>query len=420
MNKLKFLQITVLNIFIINALPAKLLSQVSPFLPKFPVRSATVIYNLALQGTADPTGKPFLRFSFDNYGESQAKEYIDEISMMTNDGPFKEIFRINEIIIPSSKEKIATKYQIKDYHYMSGADEGFIKLAQDLIKGKINKSNTPEFISFRSTGSKSFLGLECQSYEYKFVSSVSNDKMELLVYHEICLSKKYYIQDSLYAVTEATSYQENIPIPVSVFNIPEDLRVIDGDKLETISKDESYPYSTIVVEYKSVSNVGDTKEDGKKTLYIKDKGKYSCEEFTGTRSLFSLSPEKIYTKDIHNDEYEYRVDLINQNVRRSALVPGNYYCKSAAERKYIFDNKLYDNNVKLSGTTNFLGNECRMMEIRLGLEKLEILEWSGIFLKTIKYICYDDECSQQVLLLEETATGMQINIPINNSVFFIP
>lgn len=410
-----FLSITLLNSF---SLP--ILSQSSLFLPAFKVRSAVITYNMSFPGAPDASSHPFLRMSFDRFGEFQSKEYIDETSMLMNDGPFREIFRNDEIFILDNRNKIATKYRISYDHYMSGGDEGFIKLSQDLVAGKINKSNTPNFTSFKRTGDKTFLGLPCQTYEYSFESSSSNDKMELTLYHDICLSKKYYIQDSLYYVIEAESYSDNITGPFSVFDVPEGFRIIDGDKLETTKEESNYPYSTVVVEYSSVSNVGQIKQEGKKTLYIKNNGENSCEEFTGTLTQFNLPPENKHTKDIHDQEYEYIVDYNNQNVTRRMLVEGNYDDKSIAGRNYIFSYDLYDNSVKLLGKTNFLGKECRILEFRIMSQKLEVLEWSGIFLKTKKYMCYDNECSQSVLLLEETASGISINIPVDNSVFIYP
>jgi hypothetical protein len=56
--------------------------------------------------------------------------------MHVNEVPLREIFRKDEIFIFEAPKKIATKYKIKGHHYMSGADEGFIKMAQDLIKEK--------------------------------------------------------------------------------------------------------------------------------------------------------------------------------------------------------------------------------------------------------------------------------------------
>jgi hypothetical protein len=125
-------------------------------------------------------------------------------------------------------------------------------------------------------------------------------------------------------------------------------------------------------------------------------------------------------KDIHDKEFEYRVDLINKTVLRRTLVNGNYDDKSVAERNYIFQNNLYDNNVKLLGTTSFQGKDCRVFEIRIGGEKIEAYEWYGIFRKMKRYLCIDEDCTQPVLLLEETAKILQVNVPINSSVFLFP
>lgn len=109
--------------------------------------------------------------------------------MHVNEVPLRKIFRKDEIFIFEAPKKIATKYKIKGHHYMSGADEGFIKMAQDLIKGKINKSSTTGFISFKNRGNVTFLDLPCQSCEYSFASSASKNKIKIIVYHDICLSK---------------------------------------------------------------------------------------------------------------------------------------------------------------------------------------------------------------------------------------
>jgi hypothetical protein len=65
---------------------------------------------------------------------------------------------------------------------------------------------------------------------------------------------------------EAVSYKENISVPSEVFEIPGNFRIIDGDKLEAIKENASYPFCTVIIEYSSLRNVGEIKEVDKQIL----------------------------------------------------------------------------------------------------------------------------------------------------------
>ena len=120
-------------------------------------------------------------------------------------------------------------------------------------------------------------------------------------------------------------------------------------------------------------------------------------------------------------EFDYFVDFIQKSTRKRNLVNGNYNDKPASELNYIFRNNLYDNTVKLLGKASLLGKECNIFEIRIGIEKLEVYEWQGVFLKTKRFMCADGaNCNQPLLMHEETATQIRENLPIGNSIFDSP
>lgn len=398
-------------------------AQTSTDLPKYPVKSAIINYNIKHAPPNDTLSHPFLRESFDLYGAQISKEYIDELSIEMHGEPYREIFKNGFLYKVDNPKGCATKSKILDYSYRMCVDGGFIKLVQDLIHGKINKTNEKSFQSFTKTGTVTFLGFTCDKYAYNIFNFAlsSKDKMEFIVYHDICLSDKYYLGGNLLSTIEATSFEENISIPPSVFEVPQQYRIIDGDKLES-TIDKSVPeFSTIIVEYNTKRDYGQTKEEGKKTIYIKDGGKASAQDWEGTLAEYGLPPENKHFKDIRDEEFEYHIDYGNKTVHKRNLVDGNYNDKSVAELNYFFGNMLYDNSVNLLGTTNFMGKDCQIFEIRIGVEKLEVYVWHGIFLKTKRFICTGgDNCPQPLLMFEETAVRIHENASINQSVFQYP
>ena len=136
---------------------------------------------------------------------------------------------------------------------------------------------------------------------------------------------------------------------------------------------------------------------------------------------YNLPPETKHLKKIRDSEFEFLVDFINKKVQRRNLVNSNYNDKSIAELSYIFENKLYDTNVKYIGEANFLGKDCSIYEIQTGIYKLEVYEWKGVYLKTKGYFCtYVDNCAQPLLIFEEIATQISENVPITDSIFEYP
>ncbi len=108
-------------------------------------------------------------------------------------------------------------------------------------------------------------------------------------------------------------------------------------------------------------------------------------------------------------------------MQRRNLVNSNYNDKSIAELSYIFENKLYDTNLKYIGEANFLGKDCSIYETQTGIEKLEVYEWKGVYLKAKGYFCtYVDNCAQPLLIFEEIATQISENVPITDSIFEYP
>ena len=393
------------------------------FLPKYPVKSAIINYQITQHQSNDSVSHPFLRESFDLYGEKVSKEYIDGLSIQIHGEPYREIFAKGSFYMLDNPAGCATMTKITASRYTDCHDGGFNKQFQDLMNGKINKNNDKTFQSFVKTGSVIFLGLNCTRYEYNFFNFAisSKDKILFLVYHDICLMEQYYLGGNIWTSIEATNFEENIPIPTSVFEVPSNMRIIDGDKLDIKNKSASSGFNTLIVSYKTSQDYGQVKEDGIKTLYIKDNGKTSAQDWESTVSEYGLPPETMHTKKIKADEYEFLVDFGRKTVHRRNLVDGNYNDKSAAELNYIFVNNLYDNTVQFLGNTNFLGKECRMFDIRIGVEKLEVCEWQGVFLKVKKFMCLDPEsCPDPILVSEETATQVQVNAPISGSMFQYP
>ena len=397
------------------------------FLPKYPVKSAIIQYTLKDEQHAinenNTVGRLIFRETFDNFGALVAKEQIGEGADFLPGGKNKQIFKDGYIFWVNSPEGCTTKSKLTKDTYSSGFLGGLSKQVQDLIYNKVNKLNSKSFQGFAKTGTVTFLGLNCTSYEYNVFNFAlsSKDKIEFIVYHDICLSSKYYLGGNLLTTIEAISFEENISIPASVFEIPQNSRIIDGDKLEAPNKIVDSGFSTLIINFDTKKDYGQVKEEGKKTLYIKDSGKVSAQEWEGTIAEYGLPPEKRHTKEIRVEEFDYFVDFGQKSTRRRNLVNGNYNDKTAAELNYIFRNNLYDNTVKLLGKTSFLGKECTIFEIRVGIEKLEVYEWQGVFLKTKRFMCADGaNCTQPLLMHEETATQIRVNVPISNSIFEYP
>ncbi len=397
------------------------------FLPRYPVKSAIIQYTLKDEQHAinenNTVGKQIVRETFDNFGALVSREQIGEGAEFLPGGKNKQIFKDGYIYWVDSPIGCTTKSKLTKDTYSSGFLGGLSKQVQDLIYNRVNKENSKSFQGFAKTGTVIFLGLNCSSYEYKIFNFAlsSKDKIEFLVYHDICLSSKYYLGGNLLTTIEAISFEENISIPTSVFEVPENSRIIDGDKLEAPNKIVDSGFKTLIVNFDTKKDYGQVKEEGKKTLYIRDSGKASSQEWEGTIVEYGLPPEKRHTKEIRDGEFDYFVDFIQKSTRKRNLVNGNYNDKPASELNYIFRNNLYDNTVKLLGKASLLGKECNIFEIRIGIEKLEVYEWQGVFLKTKRFMCADGaNCNQPLLMHEETATQIRENLPIGNSIFDSP
>lgn len=393
------------------------------FLPKYPVKSAVINYQIQNHQSNDTLKHPFLRESFDLYGALISKEFPNEATFMIHGELYRVIFKNGSFYTIGYPKGCATKKSISAETYMISFEGGFIKMAQDLIHGRINKSNDKAFQSFTKTGTVTFLELECSTYEYRYSNFAfgSTDRYLFIIYHDICLSSKLYFMGNLLSTIEATSFEENSTIPTSVFEIPETLRIIDGDMLEVKNEKATCGFSTLIVDYQTHKNYGQVKEEGKKTLYIRDNGKSSVQDWKGTKTEYQFPPETSHWKKIQDDEYEYFVNFEKQSSRRRNLVNDNYHDKSIAELNYLFENILYDNSVKLIGETSFLGKNCHIFKIRIGVEELEVYEWQGVFLKIKGFICINgDDCPEPILVLEETATQIRENAPVSNSMFEVP
>jgi hypothetical protein len=393
------------------------------FLPKYPVKSAIIQYNLKGNLGNDTVSNPLFRESFDAYGAVVLKEKIDELTVQILGEPYQKIYRNDQVFSLNDPKGCVTKHKIKDLDYLEDFDGGFIKKAQDLIHNKTNKNNTKIFKSFTKTGEFFFLGRNCTIYEYvwKNFASVTDDKYIFIVYHDICLSMKTFFLGNLISTIEATSFEENISIPPASFEVPKKYRMIEGDKLDVTYKQAASGFSSIIVNYTIKRDYYQTKAEGKKTLYSKEHGKKSVWEWEETISEYNLSPESKHYKKVRDEECEFLVNYINKTVHRSDLVKGNYNYKTIAELNYLFENKLYDNTVKVLGKANFLGKDCTIFEIKTGIEKLEVHEWQGVFLKVKQYTCTDGpDCNQYILIGEETATNIQQNVPISDALFEYP
>ncbi len=397
------------------------------FQPKYPVKSAIIEYNQRIHDGNDTIFHPSYRETYDAYGSLFLHEKIDGFTIGMRGEPYQNIYRDGYVFSLNDPKGCVTKHKIKDFDYTKEIDYaitmGFSKMVQDLIHNKINKSNQKNFISFRKTGETSFLGRVCSQYEYIVANPayLTKDKYIFVVYQDICLSQKYYWGGSLLGTTEATSLEENIAISPATFEVPAKYRMIDGDKLDETYKQSASGFSTIIVNYTIKKDYYQTKAEGKKTLYSKDQGKKSVWEWEETISEYNLSPETKHYKKIRDEECEFLVDYIHKTVRRGDLVNGNYNYKSIAELNYLFKNKLYDTTVREMGKTYFLGKDCTIYEIITGIEKLEVYEWQGVFLKVKQFICtVVPDCKQYVLSSEETAISVQVNVPIAESLFQYP
>jgi len=397
------------------------------FLPKYPAKSAIIQYNLKSNVGNDTVSHPSFRETFDAYGSLFLHEKIDELTIQILGEPYQKLVRDGYIFSLNDPRGCVTKHKIKDFDYTKEIDYaifvGFSKMVQDLIHNKINKSNQKNFISFTKTGETSFLSRNCIIYEYVEANPayLSKNKYIYIVYHDICLSMKTFFLGNLLSTFEATNFEENIAIPPITFQVSPKYRLIDGDKLDGTYKQAASGFSSIIVNYTTKRDYYQTKAEGKKTLYSKEHGKKSVWEWAETISEYNLSPESKHYKKIRDEECEFLVDFVNKTVSRGDLVKSNYNYKSIAELNYFFENKLYDTTVKLLGKASFLGKDCTIFEIKTGIEKLEVHEWQGVFLKVKQYTCTDGpDCNQYILSGEETATNIQENVPISDSLFEYP
>jgi hypothetical protein len=398
------------------------------FLPKYPVKSAIIQYNFQAHDGNDTASHPSFRETFDAYGSLFLLEKIDGLTVQILGEPYQQIYREGYVFSLNDPKGCVTKHKIKDLNYTKEIDYaipmGFSKMLQDLIHNKINKSNQKKFISFKKTGETTFLGRNCSLYEYVVANPayLTRDTYIFTVYHDICLSQKYLWGGKLLGTTEASSFEENMAIPPATFEVPAKYRLIDGDKLDGTYKEAASGFSSIVVNYTTKSEYYQTKSEGRKTLYSKEQGKKSVWEWEEKISEYSLPPESRHFRKIRDEECEFLVNYITKTVSRSELVNGNYNYKSIAELNYLFENKLYDTTVTETGKSSFLGKECTVFEIRTGIEKLEVYVWQGVFLKVKQYICPNGgpDCDEFVLTGEETATSIQVNVPISDSLFEYP
>jgi hypothetical protein len=425
MPRTKFIRVIPVSLFFFLSLFETISAQQvkKEFLPKYPVKSAVIQYNLKSDVGNDTASHPLFRETFDAYGSVVLKERIDEFTVQLMGELYQKIYRDGYVFSLNDPKGCVTKHKIKDLDYMEDFDGGFIKLVQDLIHGKITKSNDKSFQSFTKTGTITFLGLTCATYEYSLFNFAlsSKDKYEFIVYHDICLSSKRYVGGNLLSTINATSFQENVSMPTSVFDLPISFRMIDGDKLDVTYNQATSGFTTIIVNYKTKRDYYQTKAEGKKTLYSKEHGKKSVWEWEETISEYGLPPESKHYKKIRDEECDFLVNYISKTVSRNDLVKGNYNFKPIAELNYLFDNKLYDTSVKELGKANFLGKNCTIFEIKTGIEKLEVHEWQGVFLKVKQFTCTDGpDCNQYILIGEETATNIQENVPISDSLFEYP
>jgi hypothetical protein len=371
---------------------------------------------------------PYSRETFDAYGAFQLIERIDGLTIQLYGEPYQQLFKDGYKYSLNDPIGCATKYKIKDFDYTKEIDKtlavGFSKKVQDLIHKKINKSNQKNFISFTKTGDTLFLERKCSVYEYieSNPAYLSKNKYIYIVYQDICLSEKTFFLGNLLGTYETTSLEENITIAASTFDVSQKYRMIDGDKLELKNKEAGSGFNTLIVNYITKIDYYQTKGEGKKTLYCKDQGKKSVWEREETRSEYNLAPVFEHSRKIWKDRTEFLVDYIHKTVHMQELnMTNNYNYKTIAELNYLFENKLYDNTVKVLGKISFLGKDCTIFEIKTGIEKLEVYEWKGVFLKTKKYICTDGNvCNEYQLYGEETATSVQENAPVSDSLFDYP
>src|ERR1035437_6109223 len=101
------------------------------FLPKYPVKSAIIQYNLKGNVGNDTVSNPLFRETFDSYGSVVLKERIDELTLQILGEPYQKIYRDGHVFSLNDPKGCVTKHKIKDLDYLEDFDGGFIKKAQD-------------------------------------------------------------------------------------------------------------------------------------------------------------------------------------------------------------------------------------------------------------------------------------------------
>jgi hypothetical protein len=65
-------------------------------------------------------------------------------------------------------------------------------------------------------------------------------------------------------------------------------------------------FSTLIVNYTTKRDYGQTREEGKRTIYIRDNGKASAQEWEGTTVEYNHPPEKKHINKIRDSENEWQ------------------------------------------------------------------------------------------------------------------
>lgn len=423
---MKFLQASPIRIFcpiiLLFICQLTIAQPISILQPSYPVQAAVIQYNQQSATGNDTLSHPTFRITFADYGALVFKEKNDELTLQMLGAPHQKSYRDGYLYLWNEPKGCITRKRVKAGDYASDFD-GFIQMTQDLLHHKINKSTSKSFISFGQTGTVVFLGRKCSKYEYLLFNSAlsSKDKIELLVYHDICLSYRYYLGGALLSSTYATGFEENGSVSGSTFEIPQNLRMIDGDKIAGPTPPPDTAFSTLIVNFTSSSSFRQMKEEGKKRLFLKNGGRDLAEEYEGFVTEFSLSAEPKHYKKIRDQGSEIYVNFITKTVISRNLTTSNAKDKTPPDLDYYLENALYDTTVKPMGEAVILGKKCKIFSVSTGIEKLEISEWKGVIIKVKKYICTDSPaCKEYQFTGEETAVSIQENVSIPASVFEYP
>lgn len=92
------------------------------FLPKYPVKSAIIQYNLKSNMGNDTVSHPSFRETFDAFGSLFLIERIDELTIQILGKPYQQIYREDSVFSLNDPKGCVTKRKIKEFDYTKEID----------------------------------------------------------------------------------------------------------------------------------------------------------------------------------------------------------------------------------------------------------------------------------------------------------